>query len=500
MVASEHMDSSFQDDIIAILLDLAHLAQRIGSDALHPSSPDRSLAPALLQRLLQACQAQQGAIVIVPQYLLKRLSSAEGSSLSGDRRVFALHHIGEHEVLAMLAAMLAEGKSLLKTPEDCWGIWQFPLSRSPDVTNGANEQQHKEVAQYPYTPQALLLCGWSGEECITRAQICQRMLPYLADASGSIIAHMMLAERAYDLESFTDHRAIREMELLKSELLATVSHELRSPLASIKGYAATLLRHEHRISREERHEFLVAINNSSSRLEVVINRLLEISQLETGTLTLERTAVNIAYLVRESVTAMEHRYTIREDADDGGDDDEANPHLHFSLRLEDTEGKPTQDGLVIYADRPRLREMLDNLLENAVIYSPEDGLVEIVIRPIEMLSERGQQLVKAAGASMHRGEGTYLLPMQKYAHLIHVQISDNGIGIPQGQLERIFDRFHRVDTRLTREVNGLGLGLTICKRIAEMHEGAIWAESELGKGSIFHILLPVDDMLLVETT
>ncbi len=469
-------------------------------DAVHPSSPDRSLAPALLQHLLQACQAQQGAIVIVPQYLLKRLSSGEGSSLSGDRRVFALHYIGEHEVLAMLAAMLAEGKSILKTSDDCWGIWQFPLSSSPATENKTYEVQNKEAAQYLYTPQALLLLGWSGDDYATRVQAGQKVLPYLADAAGSIVAHMLLAERAYDLESFTDHRAIREMELLKSELLATVSHELRSPLASIKGYAATLLRHENRISREERHEFLVAINNSSSRLEVVINRLLEISQLETGTLALERTAVDLAYLVREAVTAMQHRYTmVEENATHDDGDSDAPPRIHFSVHVEDMNGQASQDDLVIYADRPRLREMLDNLLENAVIYSPDDEQIDILIRPLDATSEEGQRVLKSAVANIRRVEGAPPLPIQKYAHWVHIQICDNGIGIPQGQLERIFDRFHRVDTRLTREVNGLGLGLTICKRIAEMHEGAIWAESELGKGSIFHILLPVDDMLLVET-
>src|SRR5438128_8871299 len=90
-----------------------------------------------------------------------------------------------------------------------------------------------------------------------------------------------------ELEELTDRQALRDMELLKAELLATVSHELRSPLASIKGYAATLLRHERRISREERHEFLLAITQASDRLAGVIDRLLEMSQLETGDITIE---------------------------------------------------------------------------------------------------------------------------------------------------------------------------------------------------------------------
>src|SRR5947207_13300941 len=99
--------------------------------------------------------------------------------------------------------------------------------------------------------------------------------------------------------------SLQEMELLKAELLATVSHELRSPLASIKCYAATLLRHERRISREERHEFLVALVAASDRLERSIDRLLEMSQLETGTLTIECSPVDAVRLAHEAITAAQ---------------------------------------------------------------------------------------------------------------------------------------------------------------------------------------------------
>ena len=104
-------------------------------------------------------------------------------------------------------------------------------------------------------------------------------------------------ERLHELETITDRKALHNMELLKAELLATVSHELRSPLASIKGYAATLLRHDRRIARDERHEFLIAIHEASDRLATLIDRLLEMSQLDTGAITIERSPVNLVHLI-----------------------------------------------------------------------------------------------------------------------------------------------------------------------------------------------------------
>ena len=136
---------------------------------------------------------------------------------------------------------------------------------------------------------------------------------------------------------------------------------------------------------------------------------------------------------------------------------------------------PTTEEPVIWADRHHLREVLDNLLENAIHYSREGGAIEITICPIFTPSH------------------TIMSPAQQEVQsMVEICVRDHGIGIPPAHLERVFDRFHRVDTRLTREVNGIGLGLAICKRIVELHSGMIWAESEVGQGSTFHVWLPMD--------
>jgi len=262
------------------------------------------------------------------------------------------------------------------------------------------------------------------------------------------------------LETAEQNMSPEAMELLKAELLATVSHELRSPLASIKGYAATLLRHESRISREERHEFLVAIAAASDRLERIIDRLLEISQLETGTMSIERSPVDIVRLAHEAIIAAEQQTSTQLPG-----------HFSFHLGLKDAAGVPTQKEPLIMADPHRLREVLDHLLENAMNYSPEGGVIDVVVYPVQVLLPQGSALTR----------------------MVEICVCDYGLGIPPEHLERIFDRFHRVDTRLTREVNGLGLGLTICKHIVQLHDGMIWAESCPSGGSAFHVRLPMDE-------
>src|SRR6266700_7829512 len=151
-------------------------------------------------------------------------------------------------------------------------------------------------------------------------------------------------------EPANDPLVSQETEVFKAELLATVGHELRGPLTAIKGYAATLLRHERRISREERHEFLVAISAASDRLELIIERFLEISQLETDAIRIERFPVDVARLAHEALTVAEQRASGHSPG-----------RFTFNLRLKDAFGVPTQDVPIVMADHRRLRGVLDHL-------------------------------------------------------------------------------------------------------------------------------------------
>ena len=163
----------------------------------------------------------------------------------------------------------------------------------------------------------------------------------------------------------TQAEAYRQADQLKAELLGTVSHELRSPIAVIKGYTATLLRHETRLEKEERGEFLQAISGACDRLEVMVDQLLEMSQLETGTLVPQFMLVNLEQLVRDAGSALENRLTR------GGF---GQHRVELTVTLQ-------EDILpVVQADSRLLRDALDSVLENALNYSPAGGTITVTMR------------------------------------------------------------------------------------------------------------------------
>lgn len=273
----------------------------------------------------------------------------------------------------------------------------------------------------------------------------------------------------------------READRLKAELLGTVSHELRTPLATIKGYAATLLRHDRRLPRTERVDYLQAIAGASNRLEVLIGQLLELSQLETGSITLHRFPEDIVRLARQAVTHMERQVIAEAQTLETGSGDRS---LTFGLRVE---GEALARELpLVRIDARLIREVLDNLLDNAVKYSRPGGVVEVILRLVTRVPGEVPSPVTSNATGEKWGSAA--------ARWLDIAVDDTGVGIPSDQLGRIFERFHRVDTRLTRSVNGMGLGLAICKRIVELHGGSIWVESEPGVGSTFHVLLPVSEI------
>ena len=231
----------------------------------------------------------------------------------------------------------------------------------------------------------------------------------------------------------------READRFKSQLLSTVSHELHTPLAAIKGFATTLLDNEDKLEYGERREFLQEIDAASDRLTNLIAQLLEFSRMEAGLLPIEQVPTE----VNEVLAGALSHWRIRA------------PERSVAVVVPQALPKAM-------ADPRRLRQVLDNLLENAHKYTPAHCLVSIEC--VETVS---------AGKPM-----------------VQLTVRDEGPGIPAEQLERIFDPFQQADAA-GRQAGGVGLGLAICRRIIDAQQGRIWAESSVGQGAAFVMTLPV---------
>lgn len=237
---------------------------------------------------------------------------------------------------------------------------------------------------------------------------------------------------------FNDVTELKNIERMKSAFVATVSHELRTPLTAIKGFISTLIADDH-FPEQERKEFYTIIDHECDRLTRLINDLLNIARIEAGeSLKPHYQKVDIVQLARK-VLLIQKQSTNRHE-----------------LLLDAEENIPE-----IIGDQDKLDQILTNLVSNAIKYSPNGGKVTVSIK--------------------------------KEEPNIHIIVSDEGIGIPKEHLPKIFERFHRVHTEDNRRIYGTGLGLYLVKHLVEqIHLGKVWAESEVGKGSKFHVLIPIE--------
>lgn len=252
----------------------------------------------------------------------------------------------------------------------------------------------------------------------------------------------------------------REVDRLQSEFVSVVSHELRTPLTSILGYTELLLARE--FDPSERREFIQTVYKEADHLSSLVEDLLNVSRLDAGKIKLERWIMALPKLVRELVAQLNTELDVE----------------RHRMLLDVPDNLPP-----IYADRDRVRQILSNLLSNAIKYSPEGG--EVVLQAT---------VLQRPGA--HLALSNHSAPALSPEPAMLISVRDRGIGIPQHELTRIFERFYRVDNSNTRRIGGTGLGLAITRALVELHGGRIWAESTPGEGSTFYVTLPLATEML----
>ena len=228
----------------------------------------------------------------------------------------------------------------------------------------------------------------------------------------------------------------REIDRMKTDFISSVSHELRTPLTSIKAYAETMLE-DSNMTDETRREFLQIINEESDRLTNLINGILDISRMESGTIEIIRKPVNVVMVAKNAAASLEHVAGKRK----------------IRLQTNIAEYLPELTG-----DENKIYSVITNLINNAIKFTPENGTVSVSAQFVN------NELV--------------------------IKVSDTGMGIPKDAMPKIFGRFYRVH-RPGKQIQGTGLGLAIVKEIVTRHDGRIDVESEIDKGSTFTVYLPV---------
>lgn len=249
----------------------------------------------------------------------------------------------------------------------------------------------------------------------------------LYDAKGRIVAAVSI---------FQDITELRELDRLKDEFLSIASHELKNPLTVLKGYVQILLRSGQRSANSREARILAVIDQEVNRLSRLNNLMLDVSRIQLGGLRLDRRAMDLVALTRKLVASFQgvsrrHRFS-------------------FQTEVETLEGN---------WDQTRIEQVVANLVDNAVKYSPGGGDIAVGIRVV--------------------------------AGQVEVAVRDQGVGIPRDEQDRVFGKFYRSQARATAHAAGLGLGLYVCQEIIRAHGGQMWLQSEPGQGSTFHFSLPL---------
>jgi len=253
-------------------------------------------------------------------------------------------------------------------------------------------------------------------------------LTALATSAAVAIENARLVEALQEA-----NERLGELDRLKSDFIAIASHELRTPLSLILGYAAML---RERVEDTAGMQ-LDAVLRAALRLKHIIETMLNLRYLETGELLLTREWFDLCGLVRQA--CKDYRSLLQ--------------GKRLTLQVETPES-----GVLVHADRAKLRVVMDNLLSNAVKFTPPGGQVRVTI------AQEGDQ--------------------------VEVGVADTGIGIPQEALEQVFESFQQAEDPMTRRYGGMGLGLSIVKGLVELHGGRVWVESLVDRGSCFAFVLP----------
>ena len=266
-----------------------------------------------------------------------------------------------------------------------------------------------------------------------------------------------LQSASFTQELKATNRKLQKLERLKSEFISIVSHELRTPLTAIKNAMDIILSGKAGDMTENIEKFVSMGKRNAIRLSGIINDLLDISKIEAGKMDFKFELIHIEPVIEYVKTNLAEVAA------------EKNLTIKYTSSGEDVE---------IYADSNRLEQVLTNLVSNAIKFTPDAGEIDISSK---VVNARELQYDHCFEDDIKKLQGNYLL----------VCVEDHGIGIERKDLNHVFDKFAQIENSLSRKVGGSGLGPPIARQLMESHNGAIWCDSEINKGSKFYFVIPI---------
>ena len=266
-----------------------------------------------------------------------------------------------------------------------------------------------------------------------------------------------LQSASFTQELKATNRKLQKLERLKSEFISIVSHELRTPLTAIKNAMDIILSGKAGEMTENIEKFVLMGKRNATRLSGIINDLLDISKIEAGKMDFKFELIHIEPVIEYVKNNLS----------------EVAKEKDLTIKYE-----PSEESVEIYADSNRLEQVLTNLVSNAIKFTPTAGQIEITSR---VVNARELQYDHCFEEDIKNLQGNYL----------QVCVEDHGIGIERKDLNHVFDKFAQIENSLSRKVGGSGLGLPIARQLMESHNGAIWCDSEINKGSRFYFVIPV---------
>jgi two-component system phosphate regulon sensor histidine kinase PhoR len=316
-------------------------------------------------------------------------------------------------------------KAMFHVPgdKDIHGVSVLEISRHPEVHKILEEVLTMDLADLPYSKEVELdEARWFRVNAVR-----------LRDTAGSFLGSILV---------FHDITDIKRFESMRSDFVANVSHELRTPLTAIRGYVETLL-HTPPADPEDNRQFLEIIDRHSERLSRLTEDLLTLSDLESGKIHLSLQLLDAGHLIQRVLEVFWDQAARKK----------------IKLTQEVAPGLPKLTG-----DLDRLQQLFINLVDNAIKYTPPEGVVSLTV----------------AQDTVHNGG----------APDVEIVVRDTGPGIPEKDLPRITERFYRVDKARSRDLGGTGLGLAIVKHIVQAHKGELSIESTQRKGTTVRVRLP----------